>query len=338
MRFPEGKPVSSLHRFSGAILERSLKVVFKANREFSGYLRIRCDGEGVYFLFFLKNDVWACGKYFSPHPAAMTVQDFFREVTSRSPEGMWISLHETEPLLLKEFLVFFHLEPTVKAPVNLIDLQAIAGQIAAEQTDALVVLESGGSLNFFSFRQGQPAEAHLSETADNEEGLGAEERMLLYAYRPGSSVDAYIYRNLPVDPVPGYDVYSQAEVISWLHEALAPAAGPPPPAARPAEAPQTQAARTVTVTVAAGVARGTVRVGSLPFTIGRKEGNLIIDDKLISRRHAVIREIDGALVVEDLESANGTFVNGVEVKLHQLAPGDRVALGGTVLLIAPGEH
>src|SRR5438045_368589 len=62
------------------------------------------------------------------------------------------------------------------------------------------------------------------------------------------------------------------------------------------------------------------------------------DDSEISRRHArVSRGPDGRLTVEDLGSANGTYVNGERIDSPRtLAPGDVVRLGKTVLQVTEG--
>src|SRR3954447_25649418 len=46
------------------------------------------------------------------------------------------------------------------------------------------------------------------------------------------------------------------------------------------------------------------------IVIGREDAGLVIDDPEISRRHARICPVDGGVMVEDLGSTNGTFVNG----------------------------
>jgi EmrB/QacA subfamily drug resistance transporter len=64
--------------------------------------------------------------------------------------------------------------------------------------------------------------------------------------------------------------------------------------------------------------------------IGREGADLAIDDPEISRRHAVVRVVEGSLVVEDLNSLNGTWVNGRRIALPTLVePGDRLTLGTT---------
>ena len=66
-------------------------------------------------------------------------------------------------------------------------------------------------------------------------------------------------------------------------------------------------------------------------TIGRADCDVELNDPDVSRRHAVIRQVDAGLAVEDLGSTNGTFFNDRRVHgISQLAPGDRVRFGNTV--------
>ena len=68
-------------------------------------------------------------------------------------------------------------------------------------------------------------------------------------------------------------------------------------------------------------------------TFGRDAGSTIcFADPALSRRHcAFVRERSG-WAVRDLNSSNGTFVNGIQITTHPLAEGDRVSIGGSVLL------
>jgi ABC transport system ATP-binding/permease protein len=64
-------------------------------------------------------------------------------------------------------------------------------------------------------------------------------------------------------------------------------------------------------------------------SIGRAEGNTIrLTDRNVSRHHAVLRRRDGKLTIEDLDSYNGTLVNGAKVgEAMSLSPGDEVHMG-----------
>ena len=74
----------------------------------------------------------------------------------------------------------------------------------------------------------------------------------------------------------------------------------------------------------------------------RKDGdkNILdvrIPDPRISQVHAQLRRVLGAWVLEDLESRNGTFLNGAPCKSEQLADGDEPACGQTRFLFREGE-
>jgi Nif-specific regulatory protein len=68
-------------------------------------------------------------------------------------------------------------------------------------------------------------------------------------------------------------------------------------------------------------------------SIGRESANRIsISDLSLSRRHCVIRKEAGQCLLTDLESRNGTFVNGVPVRERLLEHGDHLRLGDSVFL------
>lgn len=91
----------------------------------------------------------------------------------------------------------------------------------------------------------------------------------------------------------------------------------------------------------AGVSRGTILVLTGPnagrvavveahgIVVGRgQEADLVVDDPAVSRRHArVAAGPGGGFHIEDLGSANGTFVAGRRVKLAPLSSGDAIQLG-----------
>lgn len=91
---------------------------------------------------------------------------------------------------------------------------------------------------------------------------------------------------------------------------------------------------TITLRVLDGADRGQVfSIETAPITIGREEGNSIqLNDERISRFHVKIQQDHDDLVLTDLESTNGTKVNGEEVQLRILRHGDMVTLGRSTLI------
>ena len=76
-----------------------------------------------------------------------------------------------------------------------------------------------------------------------------------------------------------------------------------------------------------------------PVTIGREEGNTIqLNDERVSRFHVKIQEDQDKIVLTDLESTNGTKVNGEEIQLRILRYGDVVGIGRTTLVYGSREQ
>jgi hypothetical protein len=96
----------------------------------------------------------------------------------------------------------------------------------------------------------------------------------------------------------------------------------------------------VTLRVLDGADRGTVfEEIEPPVTIGREEGNSVqLNDERISRFHLKIQEDQGKLVLTDLESTNGTRVNGEDTQLRILRFGDVISVGRSVLLFGTRDQ
>ena len=76
-----------------------------------------------------------------------------------------------------------------------------------------------------------------------------------------------------------------------------------------------------------------------PITIGREEGNSVqLNDERVSRFHLKIQVDHDKLVLTDLESTNGTRVNGEDIQLRILRYGDLINVGRSVLLYGSREQ
>ncbi len=97
---------------------------------------------------------------------------------------------------------------------------------------------------------------------------------------------------------------------------------------------------TITLQVLDGADRGVVYDQiQTPITIGREEGNAVqLNDERISRFHVKIQEDQGKVVLTDLESTNGTRVNGQETQLRILRFGDLIHVGRSTLLYGTREQ
>ena len=73
--------------------------------------------------------------------------------------------------------------------------------------------------------------------------------------------------------------------------------------------------------------------------IGRQGDDIQIADSTVSRRHSMFVNRQGRWFIEDLGSANGTYLNGVKVvRSIVMNPGDQVRLGATLLVFADSDQ
>jgi hypothetical protein len=70
------------------------------------------------------------------------------------------------------------------------------------------------------------------------------------------------------------------------------------------------------------------------IVVGRSSDlDMVLVEEMVSRKHARIAYENDAVVIEDLGSTNGTFVNGEKIKRAQLKEGDRVLIGTSILKV-----
>jgi hypothetical protein len=74
------------------------------------------------------------------------------------------------------------------------------------------------------------------------------------------------------------------------------------------------------------------------ITIGRrKENTIVFTNPEVSSSHARIDKVGPDYILTDLQSTNGTFVNGLKVLSQRLSHGDRISIGKNVLLFIGTE-
>ena len=89
-----------------------------------------------------------------------------------------------------------------------------------------------------------------------------------------------------------------------------------------------------------GPLEGTVHtVTDGPLSFGRDPANqVMIGDSAVSRKHCAISQVtQGIYEISDLDSHNGTFVNGIQVSRTPIQHGDRIRIGTSEFMFLIGE-
>ncbi len=100
----------------------------------------------------------------------------------------------------------------------------------------------------------------------------------------------------------------------------------------------TKTARTWTLTVEQGprTLRGVRMNVVTPIIVGRAPGSdIVVPDDVVSGRHARFSMMGGDLMVEDLNSTNGTFLNGEPVQqVQRCLEGDEISIGDVLIKVS----
>ena len=70
-----------------------------------------------------------------------------------------------------------------------------------------------------------------------------------------------------------------------------------------------------------------------PLLVGRREGDIVLEDPMVSSRHLQISLMDGVWLLQDLGSTNGTQVDGRLVREVPLGPGSEITVGSTRMVL-----
>ena len=327
--------------FSHDQLKEILTTIYTGRPSFTGYLKfVSLADEDCYqlFLFFFKGTPYAAGRYAEGKPVIYSIQDLARQLVKSDQSSLFITLCETDPILLKCMLLFLQKEPAIKAPTTLIDFEYIVQQIDQAGKHAMIALRRGNAYNYYFFKDGTCTQVYYADLAfQRPEGMTLEEEMLLYAFQPGEEIQAYIYRDMNTTMSDDSKQYEQESLYTLLtvgyiknkrkDDQSAQAADGTNGNKTKASPDHEEKLSHVILAIESGPQEGARFMVILPCTIGRKECDFILDDRLVSRRHAELKFVDNAVVIEDLQSKNGTKVNGRKITSSQLTSNDLVSIG-----------
>jgi len=317
LTLPSGKRIFENKTFSKEFLELTLAEIRGAG-EFTGVLKSAREHVQD-LLFFLKGKPYAAGRVEGGRPFSLNIREFFEALPAGVKEHALLSLHEIDPVLFKGMLVYLQKEPAIKASTRLLNLDDILGQIQGQSSGALIILKREGGMNFFFFFKGKAVKSHYAETAGaHTSAVPLTEQLVLFAY-PNDlvPVDAFVYLDIATSPAADAEGIREEELAEMPY--------------RTEDGQRASLSPRVLLTVIEGPDVEKKFDSPLPCTIGRRECDIILGDRMVSGRHAVLRESGGRLVIEDLESTNGTYVNGVEIKARELTAGEVITIGETRL-------
>lgn len=332
--FPEGQVIFKNKPHTCEFLRITMDEIDKAGESFMGMLKAD-EPDAAYFLFFLKGDVYAAGCIRNDKPMPISIKDFLQHISTDTSKRT-LSLHKTDPALLKGMLVFLQREPSTKVTRDMINLESILTQIKNDKTAAFIILKRNNTYNFFYFHSGEPKMAHFADAshAGITEDSPIAEQILLYAYPADKTpVEVLVYRDIKTSEASDTAEIKQFLIADALIHEQKETAKPKPVETPAVEAEKEEKALRVRIAVTDGPQKGNKFNVPLPCTIGRRDATIRIRDMTVSKTHAALEVTEGKIIFRDLGSTNGSIVNGKPVKEIELSSGSTVQMGNTTLKI-----
>ncbi len=234
----------------------------------------------------------------------MPIKEFVLRATQLS--NAHCSLICTEPTLVLLAAVHFRNRPELQASTELLDLEHVLDTLAKDQQDAALALERDDHRTLLFLQKGIPARIYFADPSTAPQSGDIRTRFLEYAFQPGVKPGKVeVFKRLKIAP--------DLDAGTSLSQ-LTRASKPPPP---------------ISVQVRSGGKIALQRSFMPPtMTIGRDPlCEIRLDNLSVSRKHARITWEQGHFIAEDLNSSNGTSLNGNPITKQIITPQDRLTLG-----------
>jgi len=322
---PPGKIIMRPQPFLREPMENILRQLTDQRRNYTGFITVEA-GDDLYLLFFFYSHPYAAGKSVGDTPISLSIREFFMETGKLAGTNATITVHATDPVQLKCMLIYCEDYPTVKAPTSLINLRSILQQIHQDSSDAMIVLEKQQKFNLFFFKHSTRGMSYFADTEfPVNNSLSVDEQLMAYAAQPDSIINALVYRSIDTRE----DMDASNVTIEEMLQLLDGKAAPAEENVYNVVQEDDIELDNVVLSVLEGDQKGQTLSGPLPCVLGRKDCDIIVADSLVSKKHATLQVVNGKLVLEDLNSTNGTTVNGKRISQQIIILGDIIGMGDT---------
>ncbi|MBN2362477.1 MAG: FHA domain-containing protein [Deltaproteobacteria bacterium] len=278
----------------------------------AGYLVAEGERDALYLLF-LKGKAYSAGVYRDGTLENLTIREFFSLLLKPGGGERTFDLFAVDPAVLLLVAVHFQKRPVLSVSTDLASPEEILGKVEEAGRDAIIALVDGPLRHVVFCQKGRPARFHAAGDVAVPKEDALDEAVTVFCFERGGKrpVTLEVYDDLEVSPAPdhGVPLARYAALGGNLPRfELALFDG-----ANPVETRIFQVERCV---------------------FGRADSaDLKIEDSAVSREHAAIQLEKGRLVLRDLGSDNGTWVNDEQITgPRPLQAGDEIRVGRTRLV------
>ncbi len=258
---------------------------------------------------------WLAGYLDGKRYGRMSLYDFVIEAGRL--EGAVATLTRTDRPLMMMAAVHFCQRPHLEGSTRLVDPLHLLQALAEDRRDAALAFEWAGSRTLVFILNGRPARLYFGDPAADSGTIALEDQTLRFAFSPSApptKLEVFKLERIQADRDAGTPF-----------DALARTARAVPPTL-------------VTLGLPGGRVLSQRFFTPSEMVVGRERScELRVDNPAVSRRHCRIYWGRGRFFVEDLGSANGTYVNGEQVNRREIEPGDDIRVGKFLVRLSDGS-
>jgi pSer/pThr/pTyr-binding forkhead associated (FHA) protein len=264
------------------------------------------------YLFIVQKELYAAARWHNERFHPVTLRRFFRLL--HDSNGARMSVWQADPILIKSLLVLTQKAPSLQTTSAVVKLNGLLQHLGQLQRDALLVVHEAAALTLCYFLNGQLVFLQSKNPAWQQGDDNNEARLqkIVQETAKAEPVPLSLFEDVNVHPAQDRDLLGDI----WPEKLV----------------DAFVAARFALVLSAEGGQEARVTVRGSQFSIGRgAENDLILSDPSVSRSHLLIRYEQGSYLAQDLDSRNGTMVNGRAITSAPLTGGESLRLGEVAL-------
>jgi pSer/pThr/pTyr-binding forkhead associated (FHA) protein len=313
---PPGLPLTDAivtdQPYSQEAFEQRLRQIHADDRPFGGLMEVVIEHGHRLYLFIVQKELYAAARWRNGEFSPLTLRRFFHALHRAYGAGM--NLWQADPILLKSLLVLTQKAPSLQTTSAVVKLDGLLQHLAQMQRDALLVVHEASGLTLCYFLNGQLVFFQSRNPAWqlSEDSNRARLQKIVEETAKAEPVPLSLFEDVNVHPAQDRDLLGDMWPEKLIDFFIAP--------------------RFALILTTEGGAEARVAVKGSQFSVGRgTENDLILSDPSVSRYHLLIRFEQGAYVAQNLESRNGTMVNGRPITTAPLTGGESLRVGDVVL-------
>jgi pSer/pThr/pTyr-binding forkhead associated (FHA) protein len=292
--------------------ERHLRQLHTEDHAFVGLMEIVVEAHQRLYLFIVQGELYAAARWREAKFSSLTLRRFFQLL--HASFGARMTLWRADPILIKSLLVLTQKAPSLQTSSAVVKLDGLLQHLSQMHRDALLAVQEVSGLTLCYFLNGQLVFLQSSNPAwqQTEEGNEGTLAKIVEETAKAEPVPLLLFEDVNIHPAQDRDLLGDEWPKSLVEYFLTP--------------------RYALVLATEGGQEARVVVRGSQFSIGRGPDNdLVLSDPSVSRSHLLIRFEQGSHVAQDLESRNGTMVNGRAATSTPLTGGESLRLGEVVL-------